>query len=70
MAYAWEKYKLTLSGMEIAVMGNERTKRVIEVWAAESGVKNVKNHRIDAEVAFHTDEIFYTASVDSAGWTG
>ena len=45
-------------------------KRVIEVWAEESGVMNIKNHRIDALVNWHRDAIVYVASVDSAGWTG
>ncbi len=70
MAYAWTKYKLILTGLEIAQMGPERTKRVIEAWAEESGVMSVKNHSIEALAEFDMDWIIYTAHIDSAGWTG
>jgi len=70
MTYTWTKYKLILTGLEIAMMGSERTKRVIEAWAEESGVMNVKNHSIEALAEFDMDWIIYTAYIDSAEWTG
>lgn len=70
MVYAWEKYKLVLNGMEIAQMGAARTRRVIEAWAKESGVMNISNHEIRAVADFNMDQIVYTASVLSEGWTG
>ncbi len=71
MVYVWEKYKLILTGMEIAQMGDVRTKRVIEVWAEESGVMNVpKFGVIEALVEIDKDWIVYTAHFDSSAWTG
>lgn len=70
MAYAWEKYKLTLTSEEIGNMGERRTKRVIKTWAEESGVMNVKNHEIRADLDQEMCVIAYTASVKSEGWTG
>ena len=70
MAHVWEKYKLTLTGMEIGEMGEARTRRVIKAWARLSGVLNILNHEIRAEAEFDRDWVVYTATVLSEGGTG
>ncbi len=67
---AWTKYRLVLTGTDFVEMGCERTNRVIEAWAEESGVMNIKNQRIEAEADMCLDTLTYTACVLSGGWTG
>ena len=56
----WTKKKLILSGLEIAQMGSDRTKAVIEAWAAETGYMDKPGAYVHADVDLSADTLTYT----------
>ena len=64
------RYRLALSGLEMAIMGHVALLDKLADWVEASGTRGVSSGVIRCDVDPARDTMIYSAHFDSSHWTG